>query len=111
MFVRIIHQGRFNGAIQKGELDEALRQAREMAECKPLTVHESLDLVLLIARSRNSRLDSAIDLWWKKFEAEEPPACDRMIAKAALEGLKRKATRPRCELILRDPMCWVRPEP
>ncbi len=107
---RTQYLGHFNGAIQKGHLKDAILAAQQMAEeGPPLDVHEALDLLLLVARQRDRRLQTACDLWWKKFEAESPPACDKAIAKAALEGLKDRDTLPRCELILRDLLCWVRP--
>ncbi len=104
---RVIHEGAFNGATQKGDLDEALRQARDMAGFEPLTSQDALKLLLLMARLGNYRFDKAAQRWEEMFKAEGHPEIEQRIAEAAIEGVGRDATRPRCETILWDLVCSV----
>lgn len=106
----MIHEGRFNTAIQKGDLDGALHEARLMAEYKPLRIQEALKLLLLMAQLGNHRFDEAAERWEAMYEAEDRPGVEQRIATAAIEGLPRKETRARCERILWVLVGWAAEE-
>jgi hypothetical protein len=99
---RVEYEGHFNAAIQKGDLDGALRDARGISEFGPLRIQQALKLLLLIARLRNHRFEEAAKHWEEMHRAENRPAVEQRIATAAIEGLSREETRPRCERVLWD---------
>jgi len=108
LFVRRVeHEGHFIAAIQKGDLDGALREARRIKESGPLRIQQALDLLLLIARLGNYRFEKAARHWEEMHQAEGRPAVEQRIATAAIEGLPHEETRPRCEMILKDLVCGV----
>jgi hypothetical protein len=59
--------GRFARALKQGNLFGAEQAAREM---RGLSLHDALDLTLLIARSRPDRLERAAIRWHGRLELE-----------------------------------------
>jgi hypothetical protein len=59
--------GRFTRAIKQGNLWAAELSAREM---RGLSLHDALDLTVLIARSRPDRLERAAIRWHGRLELE-----------------------------------------
>jgi hypothetical protein len=78
--------GRFTHAIKRGNLFAAELAAREL---RGLSLHDALDLVVLIARQRPDRLERAAIRWHGRLETEAPTLtlAESRFALAALEHL------------------------
>lgn len=78
--------GRFTRAIKTGNLFAAELSAREL---RGLSLHDALDLVVLIARVRPDRLERAAIRWHGRLEIEAPTLtlAESRFALAALERL------------------------
>lgn len=79
-------QGRFTRAIKQGNLFAAELAAREL---RGLNLHDALDLVALIARTRPDRLEPAAIRWHGRLEVEAKSLtlAESRFALSALERL------------------------
>src|SRR5579862_2819099 len=80
--------GRFTRAIRQKNLWAAEMAAREL---RGLSLHDALDLVVLIAQARPDRLESAAIRWHGRLEAEAKSLTldESRFALAALERLPK----------------------
>ncbi|MGA8745429.1 MAG: hypothetical protein WB507_06170 [Solirubrobacterales bacterium] len=103
------HLASFRSAIEKKDLQKGLQAAQGMRETSGqlLTIHDALDLLLLMSQSADPRFETAARRWLARLLAEGRPLVEIQIAVAASRGLEDLATAPRSELILRDLICWV----
>jgi hypothetical protein len=105
--------GRFNAAVQRGDLDAASRAAREMSRSGPVTLHCALELLILLARANDHRFEAAARRWLVRLgqehrAAEEPHTLTELqIASVAVAGLADERISRRCEGVLRALVKWV----
>ena len=88
---------RFSRAIKQGNLFGAELAAREL---RGLSLHDALDLVVLIARQRPDRLERAAIRWHGRLEIEVP-ALTLAESRFALAALERLPADPRAADLLR----------
>jgi len=106
------HLSWFRQAIEREDLEKALKWAQAMhQEGSPITLHDALELLLLMAKKQDKRFKPASTKWMRRLLTERQSITEIQIAAAALIGLRRKETAPRAELILRDLFCWVGEDP
>jgi hypothetical protein len=105
--------GRFNAAVQRRDLDGAVRTAREMSRSGPVSLHCALELLVLMARADDRRFEAGARRWLVRLgqerrAAEEPHTLTELqIAGAALAGLTDDRISRRCEGVLRALVKWV----
>jgi hypothetical protein len=105
--------GRFNAAVQRRDLDGAVRAAREMSRSGPVSLHCALELLILMARGSDRRFEAGARRWLVRLgqerrAAEEPHTLTELqIAGAALAGLADERISRRCEGVLRALVKWV----
>ena len=105
--------GRFNAAVQRRDLDAASRAAREMSRSGPVSLHCALELLILLARTRDRRFEAAARRWLVRLAeerraAEEPHTLTELqIASVAVAGLADERISRRCEGVLRALVKWV----
>jgi hypothetical protein len=105
--------GRFNAAVQRRDLDDAVRGAREMSRNGPVSLHCALELLILMARAGDRRFEAGARRWLVRLgqerrAAEEPYTLTELqIAGAALAGLADERISRRCEGVLRALVKWV----
>ncbi len=89
--------GRFTRAVKQGNLFAAEFAAREL---RGLSLHDALDLVVLIARVRPDRLERVAIRWHGRLEIEAP-ALTLPESRFALAALERLPADPRAADLLR----------
>jgi hypothetical protein len=105
--------GRFNAAVQRGDLAGATQAAREMSRTGPVSLHSALELLILFARARDRRFEAAARRWLVRLgqerrAAEEPHTLTELqIASVAVAGLADERVSRRCENVLRALVKWV----
>jgi hypothetical protein len=105
--------GRFNAAVERGDLAGAAAAAREMARSGPVSLHCALELLVLLARAEDPRFEAAARRWLVRLgqegrAAEEPHTLTELqIASVAVAGLADERITRRCEGVLRALVKWV----
>ena len=104
--------GRFNAAIKRGDVAAATAAARDMGASGPVSLHNALELLVLLGRSGDRRFEAAARRWLVRLaeerRAEDQPhtLTEMQIAGAAVAGLPDARISRRCEGVLRALVRW-----
>jgi hypothetical protein len=101
-------RARFIDAVGAGDLEGVVSAIKGLTEAGGATVHDGLELLLLLVQAGDPRFERSAKRWLKKF-SEEPhkTLAEVQIAAAAVGGLRDAKTYKRSELILRDLIKWI----
>lgn len=105
--------GRFNAAIKRGDVVAATAAARDMSASGPVSLHNALELLVLLGRSGDRRFEAAARRWLVRLaqerRAEEQPhtLTEMQIASVAVAGLPDERISRRCEGVLRALVRWT----
>ncbi len=99
---------RFRDAVKAEDLEKAVSAIKGMAETGGAGLHDGLELLLLLARTRDARFERSAKRWLRRFgEEPERTLAEVQMAGAALGGIWDPGTYKRSELILRDLVRWL----
>ena len=97
----------FNAAVNARDLGDAVVAASAMAARGPVSLHDALELLVLLGNAEDARFEAAARRWLVRF-AREPRAGDQpptlteiQVAGTALAGLPDPRIARRCEGVLR----------
>lgn len=103
------HLARFRAAVERGDLARAVEEARGMraSSGERLTLSDSLDLLVLLARDGDQRFEQAAVRWLARLAGDDRPLAELQVAVAGLLGLQSPITFSRSRLLLQDLLTWV----
>jgi hypothetical protein len=79
---------RFNSAYNSFDTVEALEAGRQIVEDgHPLTVHQAMAIVMMLARDGDSRFEGAGRRWLQRLLAEGHPPATMAVAASCVTGL------------------------
>jgi hypothetical protein len=106
------HLSWFRQAIAREDLEKALKWAQAMhQEGSPITLHDALELLLLMAKKQDKRFKPAAIKWLAAPADRAAVDHGDSDCRCWLDRSPGKATAPRAGLILRDLFCWVGEDP